>query len=39
MDTNVKNAIGPQALNRKNALFAAHDEGAKAWVRIASLIG
>lgn len=26
------------ALNRKNALFAGHDEGATAWGRIASLI-
>ena len=26
------------ALNRKNALFAGHDEGAAAWGRIASLI-
>ncbi len=28
----------PIALNRKNALFAGHDEGGKAWGRIASLI-
>ena len=28
----------PLALNRKNALFAGHDEGAKAWARIASLV-
>ena len=26
------------ALNRKNALFAGHDEGGKSWGRIASLI-
>ncbi len=26
------------ALNRKNALFAGHDEGGRAWGRIASLI-
>ena len=39
MDTNiVENAIRPLALNRKNALFAGHDEGAAAWGRIASLI-
>ena len=39
MDTNiVENTIRPLALNRKNALFAGHDEGAKAWARIASLI-
>ena len=30
--------IRPIALNRKNALFAGHDEGGKAWGRIASLI-
>ncbi len=39
MDTNiVENAIRPLALNRKNALFAGHDEGAAAWARIASLV-
>lgn len=39
MDSNsVENAIRPLALNRKNALFAGHDEGATAWGRIASLI-
>ncbi len=39
MDTNiVENTIRPLALNRKNALFAGHDEGAKAWARIASLV-
>jgi hypothetical protein len=26
------------SLNRKNALFAGHDEGGRAWGRIASLI-
>ena len=35
---NVENMIRPIALNRKNALFAGHDEGGKAWGRIASLI-
>ena len=34
----VENLVRPIALNRKNALFAGHDEGAKAWGRIASLI-
>ena len=39
MDSNrVENLIRPVALNRKNALFAGHDEGAVAWGRIASLI-
>ena len=39
MDNNVvENAIRPLALNRKNALFAGHDEGAAAWARIASLV-
>ena len=39
MDTNcVENLIRPVALNRKNALFAGHDEGTVAWGRIASLI-
>jgi hypothetical protein len=28
----------PIALNRKNALFAGHDEGARNWACIASLI-
>lgn len=35
---NVENLIRPIALNRKNALFAGHDEGGKVWGRIASLI-
>jgi transposase len=26
-------------LNRKNALFAGHDEGGRTWARLASLIG
>ena len=39
MDTNcVENLIRPLALNRKNALFAGHDEGAAAWGRVASLV-
>jgi hypothetical protein len=39
IDSNgVENLIRPIALNRKNALFAGHDEGDKAWGRIASLI-
>lgn len=35
---NVENLVRPITLNRKNALFAGHDEGGKAWGRIASLI-
>jgi transposase len=39
IDSNsVENLIRPIALNRKNALFAGHDEGGNAWGRIASLI-
>ena len=39
IDSNsVENLIRPIALYRKNALFAGHDEGGKAWGRIASLI-
>ena len=39
MDSNVvENTIRPLALNRKNALFAGHDEGAADWARIATLI-
>jgi transposase len=39
LDTNpVENAIRPLTLNRKNALFAGHDEGGRAWARVASLI-
>ena len=35
----VENRIRPLALNRKNALFAGHDEGARSWDRIALPIG
>ena len=39
MDSNsVENLARPIALNRKNAQFAGHDEGAAAWGRIASLL-
>ena len=39
IDSNrVENLIRPIARNRKNALFAGHDEGGIAWGRIASLI-
>ena len=39
MDTNpVENTIRPITLNRKNALFAGHDEGGRTWTRMASLI-
>ena len=39
MDSNVvENTIRPLVLNRKNALFAGHDEGAAAWARIATLV-
>jgi transposase len=39
MDSNpVENLIRPLALNRKNSLFAGHDEGAQNWARLASLI-
>ena len=34
----VENRIRPIKLTAKNALFAGHDEGARAWGRIASLI-
>jgi len=34
----VENTIRPIALNRKNALFAGHDEGGKNWGMFASLI-
>ena len=34
----VENRIRPIALGRKNALFAGHDEGARSWAAIASLI-
>jgi len=39
IDSNpVERTIRPIALNRKNSLFAGHDEGGKNWGRIASLI-
>ena len=39
MDSNpVENLIRPLTLNRKNALFAGHDEGGASWARIASLV-
>ncbi len=39
MDNNfVENRIRPVKLTAKNALFAGHDEGARSWGRIASLI-
>lgn len=39
MDRNpVENAIRPLTLQRKNSLFAGHDEDAANWARIASLI-
>ena len=34
----VETRIRPVKLTAKNALFAGHDEGARAWGRIASLI-
>ncbi len=40
MDNNpVENLIRPLTLNRKNSLFAGHDEGGQNWARLASLIG
>jgi hypothetical protein len=39
LDTNiVERAIRPIVLNRKNALFAGHGEGAENWACVASLI-
>ncbi len=39
LDTNiVERSIRPLILNRKNALFAGHDEGAENWACIASLV-
>jgi transposase len=39
LDTNiVERGIRPLVLNRKNALFAGHDEGAENWACLASLI-
>ena len=40
MDNNpVENLIRPLTLNRKNSLFAGHDEGGQNWAHLASLIG
>ena len=39
LDTNiVERSIRPIVLNRKNALFAGHDQGAENWAAIASLV-
>ena len=39
IDSNtVERSIRPIALNRKNALFAGHDQGAENWAMVASLI-
>jgi hypothetical protein len=39
LDTNiVERSMRPQALTRKNALFAGHDNGAENWAILASLI-
>jgi transposase len=39
LDSNiVERAMRPQALTRKNALFAGHDDGAENWAIVASLI-
>ena len=39
MDTNiVERSMRPQALTRKNALFAGHDDGGQNWAILASLI-
>jgi transposase len=39
LDTNiVERGIRPIVLNRKNALFAGHDQGAENWALIASLV-
>ena len=39
LDTNiVERGIRPIVLNRKNVLFAGHDEGAENWACVASLI-
>ena len=35
----VENAIRSPDMNRRNALFAGHDEGGRNWARFASLIG
>tara|TARA_R110002012_G_scaffold90204_3_gene220657 strand:+ start:3407 stop:4141 length:735 start_codon:yes stop_codon:yes gene_type:complete len=40
MDSNLfENAIRSPTMNRRNALFAGHDEGGRSWARFASLIG
>lgn len=40
IDSNlVENAIRSPATNRRNALFAGHEEGGRNWARLASLIG
>lgn len=40
IDSNlVENAIRRPAMNRRNVLFAGHDEGGRNWARFASLIG
>ena len=40
IDSNlVENAIRSPAMNRRNVLFAGHDEGGRSWARFASLIG
>ena len=40
IDSNlVENAIRSPAMNRRNALFAGHDQGGRNWARFASLIG
>jgi len=40
IDSNlIENAIRSPAMNRRNALFAGHDEGGRNWARFASLIG
>jgi hypothetical protein len=39
LDSNiVERSMRPQALTRKNALFAGHDDGAESWAIAASLI-
>ena len=39
LDTNiVERSMRPQALTRKNVLFAGHDDGAENWAILASLI-
>ena len=39
MDSNfVENRIRPLKLTAKNGLFAGHDEGARSWGRVGSLI-